>query len=183
MSKKITTEQKTSLLDSYITRPRGMGDVAVLKAIKADVLKANTKGVSKASEADNWLYNQSMGVYRAFLSSRNSHLDMKGRKASAYSKAMRDLIAFIRSFQRKNGRPHADEDVLTGIKFIFANWDRLNDFHKNRIALPDIYDKIEEIIPMIKNGYDKKSATTNKIQQRKIELDQKRQARADDLRQ
>ena len=176
---KITTEQKISLLDIYIDAPPPTEDLPILKAIKADVLKVNTKGVDKASNVDNKLYNECMGAYRAFLKSRDSHLDMSGRKAATYSRAMRGIINYIRSFQKSTGRPSRDEDVLAGVNFIFANWGRLNRWHQNRLALPDIYDKIEEIIPMIKHGHDEKSAATSKIQQRKAELEQERQKRTD----
>jgi len=175
----ITIEQKTTLIDSYIQRPRGLDDVPVLKAIKTDVVKLAAKGTAKASEQDNRLYNEAMGIYRQFLASRSSHLDMKGRKAMLYSKAMHGIISYIRSFQQHNGKESGDQYVLAGIRFVFQNWDRLNQWHQNRLALPDIYDKIEEIIPMIKNGYDKRTQTTSTIEQRQAELEQKRQARAD----
>ncbi|NJN27174.1 MAG: hypothetical protein HC819_14940 [Cyclobacteriaceae bacterium] len=175
----ITTEQKTGLIDSYMQRPRGLDDVPILKAIKTDLIKLATKGTSKASEQDNKLYNEAMGVYRQFLKSRNSHLDMKGKKAIQYSHAMRGIISYIRGFQQQNGKESGDQYVLAGLRFMFANWDRLNTWHQNRLALPDIYDKIEEIIPMIKNGHDKRTQTTSTIEQRQAELEQKRQARAD----
>ena len=157
---KITYEQKIELLERYASRPMAVHDPEVIAAIKVDVIRAATKGVRRASEpADNTAYNQCMGIYREFLKSRDSHLDMTGRKAAMNSAAMRNIMTYIRNFARSNGRPHADPDVVRGVKFMFDNWDRLSDFHKKRLALPDVYNKIEEIIPMIKNGHDKQTAS------------------------
>lgn len=152
MPKKVTHQDKIELLDHYIAKPRGVRDPEILRAIKLDVVKCTVPGTKKGSEVDLTLYNQCMGIYREFLRLRDSSLDLKGRKATKYKEAMLSLIEWIRKMQRNNKKPHADADVLNGMKFMFAHWDRLSDWHKNRLALPDIYDKIEEIIPMIKNA-------------------------------
>jgi oligoribonuclease (3'-5' exoribonuclease) len=164
---KITYEQKMRLLESYIAVPRGVHDVEVLKAIKMDVIKGASKTPPRKSpkEEDNELYNQCMGVYREFLNKRNSHLDMTGRKAKDNSEAMRNIINYIHNFAKSNQRPHDDASVLKGIQFMFEHWDRLNDFHRNRIKLPDIYENIEEILPMIRNGYDKKTSAKSNLEQ------------------
>lgn len=164
---KVTYQQKVVLLDRYAKRPMAVSDVEVIAAIRADVVRAATKGVKKGSETDpreTEAYNKCMGIYREFLKSRDSYLDMTGRKAAINSQAMRNIMKYIRDFARSNGRPHEPENVVAGVKLIFDNWDNLSDFHRKRIALPDIYHKIEEIIPQIKNGHDKQSA-------QKIQLD------------
>lgn len=167
------------LLDRYQKRPMAVSDPDVISAIKVDVVKANSKGVHRASDpiedVANELYNECMGVYRQFLKSRDSHLDMEGRKAKLYSDAMKNIIRYIRKFARSNGRPHEDKDVKRGVQFMFDNWDRLNDFHRNRLALTDVHSKIEEILPMIKNGYDKKSATKNQLDQLEHSIKNRRQ--------
>lgn len=169
--KKITYEEKISTLDRYIAHPQGIHDPEILRAVKTDVVRANSKNVSKASEPqDNKLYNECMGIYREFLKSRDSHLDMTGRKAIFYSAAMKNIINYIRSFAGANGKSTTDENVKQGVEFLFTHWENLNDYHNNRIQLPDIYDKIEEILPMIKNGYNKKSANKNDLQQLKQSL-------------
>jgi hypothetical protein len=161
---KITYEQKIELLERYKKRPQSVNDPEVITAITTDVIKASLKGGRRVPEQgpeehpDNTLYNKSMGVYREFLKGRDSHLDLSGKKAPQYKEAMLSIIEYIRKFARSNGKPHDDAAVFNGIRFLFGNWDRLNDFHKNRLTLPDIYAKIEEILPMIKNGYDKKSS-------------------------
>lgn len=162
---KVTYEQKIQLLESYKAMPRGAGDPAIISAIIVDVVKANSNAArtKKESTKDNATYNTCMGIYREFLKSRNSHLDMEGKKAKANSEAMRGIIQFMVKFAQSNGRPSDDRNVIAGVQFLFSNWDRLNDYHKNRIKLPDIYNSIEEILPMIRNGYDKKSATKNEL--------------------
>jgi hypothetical protein len=174
---KITYQQKIELLERYKARPMGISDIEVFTAIKADVVRVNAGLVprqSKAKEAEKGtdqvaeqpqhaLYNSAMGLYRNFLKKRDSHLDMTGVKAKRNAEAMRNILEFIRRFARSNGKADSDEHVLKGLQFMFDNWDRLNDFHRNRLSLPDIHSKIEEILPMIKNGYDKRTGTKSEI--------------------
>lgn len=171
---KVTYEEKIKLLEAYKALPRGVNDSMIITAIIADVVKANSKGVRTASEpTENALYNKCMGIYREFLKSRNSHLDMTGRNAKNNSEAMRSIISYMVSFARSNGRPSDDEAVINGFKFLFNNWDKLNDYHRNRILLPDISSKIAEILPMIRNGYDQKSTAKNELDSLKHRLTNK----------
>lgn len=172
---KITYEEKVKWLELCKAHPRGMHDPAIIAAIMADVVKANSKTVRTPPEetGENKLYNTCMGLYREFLKSRNSHLDMSGRKAKDNSEAMRGIISFMVSFAKSNNKPSNDEAVVKGFQFLFNNWDRLNDYHKNRIRLPDIHHSIEEILPMIRNGYDKKSSAKNELDSLKHSLTNK----------
>lgn len=166
-----TYEDKMRLLESYIKVPRGVHDVQVLQAIKLDVIKASSKGTRPhGANPDNALYNTCMGLYRDFLKRHNSHLDMTGRKAKENSDAMRGIITFIINFAKSNDKPSNDESVEKGVAFIFDNWDRVNQFHRNRLKLPDIYKNIEEILPMIINGHDKKSTNQNALDQLELSL-------------
>jgi hypothetical protein len=176
---KISYADKITTLDQVLAGDLPETTREVLRSIKTDVIKAHSKGSKKVSEdgpnvpgtasekPDNSLYNSAMGVYRGFLKSRNSHLDMRGAKAKFVSTAMRGIIAYMQDFAKSNDRPTGDEDILKGIQFMFGHWDRLNPFHRNRIMLPDIYRNIEEIIPMIVNGADKKSTTNDELEQLK----------------
>lgn len=176
---KISYADKITMLDQVLASDLTEEARKVLMAIKMDVIKAHSKGSKTAAEegskrpgnasdkVDNSIYNSAMGLYRAFLKSRNSHLDMSGAKARFNSEAMRSIISYIRDFAKSNGLPSDDEHVLKGIEFMFTNWNRLNSFHQNRIKLPDIYKNIEEIIPMIRNGADKKSTTNDELDQLK----------------
>lgn len=164
----ITYDQKIELLNRYKERPMAVQDPDIITAIIQDVLKTGPKRtrtipVDGAESDPNVLYNQCMGVYRAFLKSRDSHLDMTGVKAKRNSEAMRHIIAYVRSFTRANGRPYDDEHVFMGVKFMFDHWHRLNDFHRSRLSLTDIHAKIEEILPMIKNGHDKRTNDNNAL--------------------
>lgn len=179
---KITYEQKMELLDRYITRPMAVNDPDILRAVKVDVIKGASKGVRTAAvevpeQPQNALYNSCMGVYRAFLKAKDSHLDMSGRNARLYNEAMNGIIDYLRSFMRSNQKPHADDDVLKAIQFIFTvdNWNRLNNYHRNRIQLPDIRKGLPEILPMIKNGYDQRTATQNHLNNLESRLKAKRQ--------
>lgn len=168
---KPTYEAKMQLLESYIKVPRGVHDVQVLQAIKLDVIKASSKGTKPhAANPDNALYNTCMGLYREFLKKHNSHLDMTGRKAKDNSDAMRGIITYIINFAKSNGKPSNDANVVKGVKFIFNNWDKLNQFHRNRLKLPDIHKNIEEILPMIINGHDKKTTNKNALDQLELSL-------------
>jgi len=178
---KITYEQKVELLDRYKLRPMAVTDPDVITAIKVDVIKANSKGVRRstdegAEKPDNSLYNSCFGIYRQFLKGRDSHLDMSGKKAIFYSQAMKGIINFMRDFMKSNAKPHTDEDVLRAMEFLFTqeHWNRLNDYHRNRIKLPDIYENIEEILPMIKNGYDKRTASKNNLDNLESRIKNKR---------
>lgn len=111
-----------------------------------------------------------MGRYRAFLKERGSYLDMTGKKAFFTSQALRQIIEYLRRFQVSNEKTATDEEVYLGFDFMFSHWDRLNDFHRNRVRLQDIYKCIEEILPMIRNGRDQKSAQQNELQSFKQSL-------------
>jgi len=113
---------------------------------------------------DNTLYNSAMGVYRAFLKERGTMLDMKGRKAADNARAMRDILDYIRKFIAEQGKPVDDALVLEGLRLMFANWDRLNDYLKNRIKLPDIQYNIEEILLKIKKGATEKQSAKDNLQ-------------------
>ncbi len=161
MSKKHTIEEKTKVLDTYIKRPISIEHPEVLRSIKTDVLKANTPKTKKASESGSKLYNECMGIYRQFVSSQGSHLKLDGKKARIYKEAMDNLIGYIRSGAKANGKPSDDAAVKKGLEYIFRNWDALNDWHRGRIGLPDIYSTIEEIIIQIKNHHgSSKNAST-----------------------
>lgn len=182
---KITYEEKIALLDTYIETQalfqkekvlskKGEKDAQVLLAIKTDVEKCGSKAVKTGSEAPakgpeaneaGKLYNECMGIYREFLKGRNSYLDMTGKKAFWYSSAMKGIIRFMQEFAKSNGRPHGHEEIVKGLQFLFNqdNWNRLNDYHRNRIKLPDIYENIEEILPIIRNGHSKQSAAKNDL--------------------
>ncbi len=163
--KKTTYIEKLEVLKFYTNHPANINHPTVLNAIKADVVKANTVGTKKAAEIDNSLYNECMGIYRVFLKHKDSHLRLEGRKARQYKEAMTGIINYVRSFQTEANMPHTDADVAKGISFIFKFWHRLNHFHQNRLGLPEIYSAIHEIIPMIKNGYDKKTGNKNQLNQ------------------
>jgi hypothetical protein len=161
MSKPISIEDKTKVLDHYISRPNSVEHPEVLRAIKTDVLKANTKGTSRASEVNTDLYNKCMGLYRAFLKDRGAVLKLEGKKARIYQETMNHLIKWMQALCRENGSPD-DDKTIEGLFFkLFKSWDRLNDFHRGQIALPDIYRNIEEIIPQIRNGNPKKSTISD----------------------
>lgn len=171
---KVTYEEKINLLDGYIARPQGVKDPEVLRAIKSDVVKCGSKVVKKGSELPgqgaeaneaNRIYNESMGIYREFLKGRNSYLDMTGKKAFWYSNAMKGIIRFMQDFAKSNDRPHGHEEIIKGMHFLFNqdNWNRLNDYLRNRIKLPDIYENIEEILPIIRNGHSKQAAAKNDL--------------------
>lgn len=134
--------------------------------------EGNPSAAPPPKAALNALYNTCMGVYREFLKGRNSYLDMSGPKAKWNSDAMRAIIEFMRGFMKSSGKPYGDEEIVKGMKFLFDqdNWNRLNDFHRNRIKLPDIQKNIEEILPMIRNGHDKKSAAKTNLQSFKSRL-------------
>ncbi len=163
--KKVTYISKLEVLDFYIKHPANINHPTVLNAIKADVVKANTVGTKKGSEIDNALYNTCMGLYRSFLKSKDSHLRLEGRKARQYKEALVGIINYLRSFQKEAGMPHQDADVERGLSFIFKHWSRLNQFNQNRLGLPEIYNAIHEIIPMIKNGHDRKTSNTSQLEQ------------------
>jgi hypothetical protein len=163
---KVSYEQKIELIERYKKRPMGVTDPEVLTAIQVDVVKAASKGGRRGGDdgaqqpSAPGVYNHAMGIYRTFMQRQNVHLNLEGKKAKDYSEAMNSLINYMRSFQRMNGKPSDDAAVLRGITFLFAedSWKRLPDFHKNRVGLPDIYNKIEEILIIIRDGKDKKSA-------------------------
>jgi len=149
----------------------------VLRSIKMDVIKCSSKGgktTSKPpdnraerieSEDENTLYNKAMGIYRDFLTKQGIHLDMTGKKAAMNSKSMRDIISYLRGFMKANNKPAEDDNVIDGIRFMFTHWDRLNDYLKGRIGLPQIQTNIEEILLKIRNGADKKSTAKNDLEQ------------------
>lgn len=168
---KPTYEDKITTIERYIARPQGMNDIEVLRAIKLDVVKGHSKNVRTAKEEpDNAAYNTCMGVYRDFLKKKGLFLDMKGRKAAFNSAAMKNIINYIREFAKSNGKPHGDDDIVRGVKFMFNHWDRLNDYLRNRVSLPDIYDKIEEILLKIRDGADKKAAAKDELDRFKQSL-------------
>jgi len=144
-------------------------DTATLKAIRADVERAN-KPKKSAPKQDNSLYNACMGLYREFLAKKGSYLDMTGRKAVINATSMRGIIDYIRGFQKANNKPYNDIDVKAGWALILANWDKLNDYHKRRVKLPDIKSSIEEIIIIIRNGHDKASSTKSELETRLASL-------------
>jgi hypothetical protein len=178
MSKqRITVEDKIELLERYDDKPINVRDIAIIRAILKDYRTAQSRQLKELQNTDNKLYNKCMGVFREFLRSRGSDLHMHGRKAKDNSKAMRGIIDFIRNIQRNGGRPFDDQAVFEGWVFILRHWDRLNDFHRNRLQLTDIYAKIDEILPMIKNGKDKKTRANDALERRQAELDFQRQHR------
>ncbi len=150
---KVTYQNKIELLEAYIKNPRGIKDVAILRAIKVDVVKGTSPSVKRGSQAPDIdpVYNQAMGLYRAFMQKQDSVLDLKGRKARDYKEALTNLLSWIRTYQQK-GKGTSNALVLKGVAYIFDNWDKLTEFHQKRIGLPDIYKNIEEIIKQIKDG-------------------------------
>ena len=181
MSKKVTYQDKITTLDRYIAHPQGMNDPEILRAVKTDVVKAysnapKTRTETRAESTEgtgNELYNSAMGVYRNFLKGKGGYLDMSGRKAAINSEAMRGIIKYVKGFMASNGKPNDDTNVLLGIEFMFANWNRLNDYLRNRIELRDIHDKIGEILLKIKNGADTKTAVEDELQRFKQSLTNK----------
>ena len=154
----------------YIESQQEAAPLSQEPRMDARPLGNGAKGASEAKSSS--LYNESMGIYRKFLKERNSFLDMSGRKAKDNSAAMKGILEFMKNFQKSNKKPHEDADILKGIEFLFTqeNWNRLNDFHRNRIKLPDIYKNIEEILPMIRNGYNKKTSAKNNLHSFKSKL-------------
>jgi hypothetical protein len=179
---KPTYKDKIELLDRYIQHPQSVHDPEVLRSIKTDVVKAHSKpaktgakqrdGGAEAGvlEDENSLYNTAMGLYREFVTARGSYLDMSGKKGPIYSKAMRDIINYLRGFMKNNNKPHQDDNVVEALTFMFANWDRLNDYLKGRIQLPQIHDNIAEILLKIRNGANQKTASKDSLEQFKRSL-------------
>lgn len=179
---KPTYQDKIELLERYIQLPQAMSDPEVLRSIKSDVVKAHSTPVKRGvkqrdqgaeatvSNTENALYNSAMGVYRQFVASRGGHVDMTGRKAADNSTAMREIITYLRDFMRANNMPNDDAHVLEGIKLMFNNWDRLNDWLKGRIELKQINQNKAEILLKIRNGADKKTTAKDELQQFKQSL-------------
>jgi uncharacterized protein YeeX (DUF496 family) len=178
---KPTYQDKIELLDGYMSLLKPPShQLDTLIAIKTDVVRVGSKRVKTVPDApvegaerivsEHSLYNRAMGVYRDFLKERGSYLDMTGRKASDNKKAMTEIIDFVRGFMRSNMMPAEDADVLEGIQFMFAHWDRLNDYLKGRIQLPQISINKQEIYFKIKNGADKKTAIKDDLKQYKQSL-------------
>lgn len=159
---KPTLTDKVAILEHYIATPAQPAHKPVLRAIKADVVKANTPKVKKATEPDIALYNQCMGLYRQFMKDQSSHLKLDGKKAMIYKESMTNLIRYMRSLAKENNLPSDDGHIVRAFEKLFANWHMLNKFHQGLIGLPDIYKNIEEIIPQIKNGNDKTKASRGK---------------------
>lgn len=161
MAAKITYHEKIRLLEAYIDHPQGLHDVAILAAIKADVVRCAVPGTKKGASVPpaDPVYNTCMGLYRHFLQSRGLTLDLRGKKARNYKEAMTNLLLWIRKYQahHKKGRIDADTLVIRGVRHLFSRWDQLPEFHRNRIGLPDIYQHIEEIIKQLKHGSAKKT--------------------------
>jgi hypothetical protein len=181
---KITYEQKMELIDRYKSRPMAIGDPDIFTALKADVVKAASnvtrKRVDQGAQRhpDAGIYNKAMGIYRDFLKRLGLPLTMEGKKAKDYNEAMYSILKTIRNFQRDNGKPHSDNDVLRGLEFMLSEhaWNRLPDFHQKRVGLPDIYSKLEEILKILRDGNDKKSAAENSLEQLELSIKAKRQS-------
>lgn len=170
--KKVTYEEKITTLDRYIAHPQAVGDPEVLQAVKLDVVKATSpsRPSLKGEGQSNAPYNTCMGLYRAFLKTRGLHLDMTGRKAALNAQAMKGIITYMTNFAKSNDKPHDGENIVKGVDFMFTHWNRLNDFMRNRVGLPDIYKNIEEILLKIRDGADKKSAAKHERERYKESL-------------
>lgn len=87
----------------------------------------------------------------------------------ANGKALKAIITYIRSIQKKNNLPATDEEVARGFETILRGWSRLDAFTQKKTRLIDINSNLQLIINTFKNGHAKRSAVADQELERLIE--------------
>lgn len=135
---------KDSLIDS---------NIEILVDADASTIKSSTIKKSKPLKTNekDWQWANWVDAWFVFFQSKNEgrdpHFD------GAQSKALKNLRKYlIKISDDGNVDTDIDEQGLSALKFIFANWDKLDQWQRTQFDLTVILKKINEFLNRIKNG-------------------------------
>ena len=107
--------------------------------------------IKKTKPKVNTLYSKMVEVYDEFC---QKHTGVGSKMDGMQGKAMKSIIIFLeKQCKRKNSNLNEEEldvNVLLSWEYILLNWDKLDDYNRNRIKLSDINSSLSNILMKLK---------------------------------
>lgn len=112
------------------------------------------KGLEKTKAPPHEYHQQCVKAYMSFLVANGLPPLMEPMQGRALKELLPKLQEHVTSKSAKG--------AYDALVFIFANWDRLNTFHKNKKTISHINKYLVEILDQIRNGSTKQQSAINK---------------------
>ena len=114
--------------------------------------KSEPKVVSKrAKPKTNTLYAKMVDKYDGFCT---IHTGVGSKMDGMQGKAMKSIIQFLKKQCKKKNSDlddvELDENVLLSWEYILNNWNKLDDYNRNRVKLSDINSSLSNILMKLK---------------------------------
>lgn len=107
--------------------------------------------VKRAKPTPNTIYSKMVEHYDNFC---QKHTGVGSKMDGMQGKAMKSIIVFLeKQCKRKKDnltKEQLDDNVLLSWEYILKNWDKLDDYNRNRIKLSDINSSLSNILMQLK---------------------------------
>lgn len=112
---------------------------------------------SENKEPPHPMHNWAVQAYKDFLARYGLPAMFDPRQG----KALKELLTKLQNMTTSK----SPEGALNALKFVFDNWDRVNQYHLKKKTVTHINTNLVEILDQIKNGANKKQANLNEARQ------------------
>ncbi|WP_017258417.1 hypothetical protein [Pedobacter arcticus] len=123
-----------------------------------DVMRAIIKAFTDKKPKAPPNYQQSVQLYKAFLTQHKLPFLMDARNG----KALKDLLQKLKNISTEK----TDESALLSLQAILSNWQKVGEHLGKQKSISDINRNLLEIIDKIKNGATKKQTHTDRASDR-----------------
>ena len=100
---------------------------------------------------DKHIYKMSIDIYHKFCLSQ---LDAPAKIDGVQGKAMKTILSYLKTLCKQKGNDSQDA-ILSSLKYIFGNWNKLEPFLQKQIKLSQINSNLVNIIQDLKNDTNK----------------------------
>ena len=104
----------------------------------------------------NQLYTDMLTIYDSFC---KDMFDAPAKINGVEGKALKQMISYLKTLCKAKG-DDSDDAVKNALKYIFANWHKIDPFLQKQIKLAQINSNITNIINQLKNGKEQRSSNS-----------------------
>jgi len=143
-----------SFIDKPTTIPAKAGKVS---GKSSNAIRQKTEPIpnSKTTDTKTKYYKEMVAIYDSFCKEQlGIPASINGAEGSALKTIIKRLVDIAKF------RGHTEDGCLDSFKYIFANWNSLDDFTQKQTKLIQISSNLTNIITQLKNGKEKSSGSS-----------------------
>jgi len=128
-----------------------LSEVSELNVVSKRTKSEPKMVVKRAKPTPNTIYSKMVEHYDNFC---QQHTGVGSKMDGMQGKAMKSIIVFLeKQCKRKKSeltKEQLDANVMLSWEYILKNWDKLDDYNRNRIKLSDINSSLSNILMQLK---------------------------------